>query len=327
MRRPLLSVVIPIRDEAELLAALHARLRLALDQIAENHEIIYINDGSRDESPNRLDALANAEPNVLVLHLSRNFGHQAAVSAGIDAASGRAVVVIDGDLQDPPEVIPSLVERWRGGFQVVHAVRRTRCEPFPLRVAYALFYRLYQLVAELDVPLDSGDFCLMDRAVVRALRALPERQRFVRGLRSFVGFKQTAVEYDRDARAAGRSKYSLGKLFALALDGLVSFSTLPLRLVTVLGAASATIALALTVWVLADALGRHSAPAGWASTLVVVLFLGAVQLIGLGIIGEYVGRIFLEAKQRPTYIIARRVRRRERIREGAQAAPHGTRAA
>ena len=251
-----------------------------------------------------------------MLQLSRNFGHQPAVTAGLDHARGRAVVVMDGDLQDPPELVPALVDRWRAGFDVVYAVRRKRKEGAALRLAYALFYRLLGAVSELPIPLDSGDFCLMDRRAVDALRSLPERARFLRGLRAYVGFRQVGLPYEREARAGGRPKYTIRSLTGLAVDGLVSFSAAPLRLVTRLGLASALVALGLLGWALLDALRNRTAPRGWASTIVVVLFMGAVQLISLGIVGEYIRLIFVEVKRRPTYIVGRR-------RGGPEPAPPG----
>ena len=210
---------------------------------------------------------------------------------------------MDGDLQDPPELLGRLVERWRGGADVVYAVRRHRKEGAAKRLAYAAFYRLWNAVSDLNIPLDSGDFCLMDRKVVDALNALPERVRFVRGLRAYLGFRQEGVEYDRDARAAGRPKYTLGRLVGLAVDGLVSFSGRPLRLVTYLGVGTAAVAAAMTAWVFLDAFTHRTAPRGWASVIVTLLFLGSIQMIGLGIIGEYVRLIFLESKGRPSYVV------------------------
>jgi dolichol-phosphate mannosyltransferase len=316
--RPTLSVVVPLLDESEGLPALHARLRSVLDGLGLSHEILYVDDGSRDATPSLLADLAARDPAVAVLTLSRNFGHQAAVSAGLDRATGRAVVVMDGDGQDPPELIPDLLDRWRAGFDVVYAVRRARKEGALKRLGYAAFYRLLRNVGEIEIPADSGDFGLMDRKVVAALASLPERTRFVRGLRSYVGFRQVGLEYDRPARQAGRPKYTLRKLAGLALDGLVSFSSAPLRLVTRLGLASATLALGLLAWVLHDAFVHRTAPRGWASTVVVVLFMGAVQLVSLGIIGEYVRLIFAESKRRPTYVVAsyRRAGRPGRSRVG-----------
>jgi len=214
-------------------------------------------------------------------------------------------MVMDGDLQDPPEVIPQFVARWREGYDVVYAVRRHRKENAVKRAGYFGFYRVLNAISDLDIPLDSGDFCLMDRRVVEAMAELPERKRFIRGLRTFVGFRQTGLEYDRPAREAGKPKYTLSALLRLAVDGLVSFSSYPLRVVTYLGIAAATLAAMLTVWIFVDAFYQHTAPRGWASLIVVVLFMGSVQLISLGIIGEYIRLIFLESKGRPGYIVDR----------------------
>jgi dolichol-phosphate mannosyltransferase len=300
---PTLTVVVPLYNEEENLAALHARLSASIAPLRVTYEILLVDDGSRDTTPEVVARLRGDDPRVGSLHLSRNFGHQAAVSAGLDHARGRAVVVMDGDLQDPPEVIPALVARWREGFDVVYAVRASRREgPFK-RLGYFAFYRLFRAVSEIDVPLDSGDFCLMDRRVVDALRALPERMRFVRGLRTFVGFRQAGLPYDRDARAAGRPKYTLGALVRLAVDGLISFSGRPLRLVSYIGGLTIAVATGLAVWVLCDAFWNRTAPRGWASLIVVVLFMGSVQLICLGIIGEYIRLIFLESKGRPSYVV------------------------
>lgn len=237
------------------------------------------------------------------MRLSRNFGHQAAVSAGLDHVRGEAVVVIDGDLQDPPELIAEFVRKWREGFEVVYAVRQGRKESWLKRLGYHAFYRLWGAISDLDIPLDSGDFCLMDRKVVDVLRHLPERMRFVRGLRSFVGFRQVGLTYDRSAREDGDPKYTMGGLMALAVDGLVSFSSYPLRLVTYLGMFTISIAAVLLVWVFTDAITNGTSPRGWASTLVTVLFMGSIQLFSLGIIGEYIRLIFLETKRRPSYIV------------------------
>mgnify|MGYP000847688143 CR=1 FL=1 len=274
-----------------------------MDATGLPYEIVLVNDGSRDATASRLDALRLDDPRLVVLHLSRNFGHQAAVTAGLDHARGSAVVVMDGDLQDPPEVIPQLIARWRAGFDVVYAVRRRRKEGAWKRAGYFLFYRLLRAIGDLDIPLDSGDFCLMDEQVVKALRLLPERVRFVRGLRSFVGFNQVGLEYERDPRFAGRPKYSFQALLRLAVEGLVSFSGYPLRLVAYVGFTSAAVAIGLIIWALVDAFHNQTAPRGWASLIAVVLFMGSVQLVALGIIGEYVRLIFIESKRRPTYVL------------------------
>lgn len=303
---PTISVVVPVCDEEDNLVPLHARLSAVLDATGLPAEILFVNDGSTDRTPLLLDGLLHQDSRLVVLHLSRNFGHQAAVWAGIEAARGQAVIVMDGDLQDPPELIPQFLDRWQDGHDVVYAVRRRRKEGIFKRACYHVFYRILNRISEIDIPLDSGDFSLMDRRVVEALRSLPERRRFIRGLRTFVGFRQIGLPYERDARGAGKPKYTFRRLLGLAIDGLVSFSSYPLRLVTYLGLIAATIALGLTVWVLLDAFIQQTAPRGWASTVVVVLFMGSVQLISLGIIGEYVRLIFIETKERPAYIVASR---------------------
>jgi len=300
---PELSVVVPLFNEQENLAELHRRLSSTLGSMGIPYEILLVDDGSRDGTSRQMAELHRRDPRTATLHLSRNFGHQAAVSAGLDHARGRAVVVMDGDLQDPPELIPDLYRLWREGNDVVYAVRRSRRESRLKRLGYSAFYRLLRGMSDLDIPLDSGDFGLMDRRVVEALRALPERRRFVRGLRTFVGFRQVGLPYDRPARAEGESKYSIPALFGLAVDGLISFSGYPLRLVTYLGITTASFAALLMVWVFLDAFHKQTAPRGWASTIVVVLFMGSIQLVSLGIIGEYIRLIFLEAKGRPAYVV------------------------
>ncbi|MDR3621598.1 MAG: glycosyltransferase family 2 protein [Paludisphaera borealis] len=301
--RPTLSVVAPLYNEHENVDELYRRTSAALAAIGLDYEILLVDDGSRDATPDLIDDLRRRDPRVVVLRLSRNFGHQAAVSAGLDHARGAAVVVIDGDLQDPPELIAAFVDKWREGYEVVYAVRRGRKEGWVKRLGYHAFYRLLSAISDLDIPLDSGDFCLMDRKVVDVLRHLPERMRFVRGLRSFVGFRQVGLAYDRSAREEGDPKYTMRGLMALAVDGLISFSGYPLRLVTYLGMITISIAIVLLVWVFTDAITNGKAPRGWASMVVTVLFMGSIQLFSLGIIGEYIRLIFLETKGRPSYIV------------------------
>jgi glycosyltransferase involved in cell wall biosynthesis len=302
-RCPAISVVVPLYDEEHNVTELHRRLSCVLLAMGLPFEILFVNDGSDDATAAMIDGFHQDDANLTVMHLSRNFGHQSAVWAGLDYARGQSVVVLDGDLQDPPEIIPQLVDRWREGYDVVYAVRKHRKERPLKRFAYYSFYRLLRLISDLDIPLDSGDFCLMDRRVVQTLRRLPERIRFIRGLRTFVGFRQVGLPYERDARQVGRSKYSLGSLIHLAIDGLVSFSGRPLRLVSCIGASTTMIAIILGVWVAVDAFINQTAPRGWASLLAVVLFMSSVQLICLGIIGEYIRLIFLEVKGRPSYIV------------------------
>jgi dolichol-phosphate mannosyltransferase len=321
---PVLSIVVPLYNEQENVGELHRRLDLTLGSLGIPYEILFVNDGSRDATAALIDDLQREDPRLVAVHLSRNFGHQAAVSAGIDYGRGRAIIVMDGDLQDPPEVIPEFIRKWREGYEVVYAVRRHRKEDLLKRLGYYGFYRILKAISDLDIPLDSGDFCLMDRRAVDVLKHLPERMRFVRGLRSFVGFRQVGLEYERAARESGRPKYTLMALVGLAVDGLVSFSSYPLRLVTRLGLCAIFLALVLLVWVLIDAMLNHTGPRGWASSIVVVLFMGAVQLVCLGIMGEYIRLIFLEVKQRPTYIVGsyrRRAEESDRLLDGKGATP------
>ena len=306
-RNPELSVVLPCHNEQGVLAALVERLTAVLRHSVEGHEIIFVDDGSTDGTSEALDALCERDPAIRVLHLSRNFGQQAALSAGLDAAGGDAVVLMDCDLQDPPEVIESLVARWREGYQVVYAVRRRRKEGALKRAAYALFYRSLVLISEIELPLDAGDFCLLDRQVADGMRAMPERQRFLRGLRSWVGFRQVGVEYERQARHAGEPKYTLRKLVRLALSGYVGFSTAPLRLASLLGLVASSLGLLLVLWAILGRILGSDLPRGWASTLAIVLLLGGAQLLVLGVMGEYLGRMYDEVRARPTYIVSRRV--------------------
>lgn len=297
---PEISVVVPLFNEEENLPILVDRLTAALAPFS--YELRLVDDGSRDATAAMLARLAAEDARIQPVYLARNFGHQPAVTAGLDHALGAAVIVMDGDLQDPPEVLPDLIAKWREGFEVVYAVRTLRKEGPLLRLAYYAFYRLLDRVADTHIPLDSGDFCLMDRMVVDALAGLPERQRFVRGLRSWVGFRQTGVTYERAAREAGSSKYSIGGLTRLAIEGLVSFSGQPLRAATALGGVAALLSLVLLAWVLWDAFVNGNAPEGWASVVTIMLFMGGVQLVSLGVLGEYIRIIFLESKARPTYV-------------------------
>jgi dolichol-phosphate mannosyltransferase len=291
-------------NEQDNIRELHRRLVATLRALEISYEILLVDDGSRDATPGLIDALREQDRHLVALHLSRNFGHQAAISAGIDHARGQAVIVMDGDMQDPPEILPQFFRKWREeGYDVVYAIREHRKEGWVKRLGYHGFYRLLSAISDLDIPLDSGDFCLMDRRVVDVLKHLPERMRFVRGLRSFAGFRQVGLAYERAARESGRPKYTFRALVALAVDGLISFSSYPLRLVTYLGFTTILTTLVLLVWVFTDAFYNQTAPRGWASTVVVVLFMGSIQLFSLGIIGEYIRLIFLEVKQRPTYIV------------------------
>lgn len=299
----ILSVVIPIYNEEETLSVLAERLLAVLEEMGESWEVVFVNDGSTDASGDIIRRLHQGDPRFKSVAFSRNFGHQVAISCGLDFACGQAVVAMDGDLQDPPEVLPDLLRRWREGYEVVYAVRQERKENLFKRTAYKGFYWLLKKISYLDIPLDSGDFSLMDRKVVDLLREMPERNRFVRGLRTWVGFRQTGYEYERSARYAGSSKYNFPRLMRLAFDGLVSYSFVPLRLVSNMGLLVSASALAFMVYILVARLSGGQTIEGWTSTVVIVLFLGGIQLLALGIIGEYMGRVFEEVKGRPRYVV------------------------
>jgi dolichol-phosphate mannosyltransferase len=302
--KALVSIVTPVFNEAEVIELFYERVRramAALDSIA--YELIFVDDGSTDGSYDKLVAIANANADVKIIKFSRNFGHQIAITAGIELAKGDAVVVIDADLQDPPELIKVFVAKWQEGFDVVYGVRDKRDGESRLKLlTAAAFYRLLQRIIKLDIPVDVGDFRLMSRRVVEYFTQLKEKDRFVRGLVSWIGFKQTGVHYARDKRFAGETKFPYRKMIKFALDGITSFSDIPLKLATWLGYFTSFLALLYLLSVFVQkALG--DTVQGWATIMVAVLFLGGVQLISLGIIGEYIGRIFNEVKQRPLYVV------------------------
>jgi dolichol-phosphate mannosyltransferase len=304
--RPTYSVVAPVYNEEALVDEFCQRTIAAMEPLGEPFEIVLVNDGSRDGSPEIIKRLHEQDPRIKVINFSKNFGHQIAITAGMDYAQGDAVVVIDSDLQDPPEVIPRMIEEWQRGYQVVYGVRGEREGETAFKLATAsLFYRMIRKITNVDIPLDAGDFRLMDRKVVNALSQMREQKRFMRGLSVWVGFKQTGVTYKRDARKAGETKYPLRKMIRFALDGITAFSYLPLQLATYFGFITAAISLLfLIVVVILRLTGSGNSFYGQASSLVSVLFLGSVQLIFLGIIGEYLGRIYDEVKRRPLYIVA-----------------------
>jgi glycosyltransferase involved in cell wall biosynthesis len=283
---------------------LYARLTEVMSGMATSYELIFVNDGSRDETLRVLKSLRCQDAKVKILNLTRNFGHQAAVTAGLDHATGRAIVVMDSDLQDPPELIPSLMTHWEQGYDVVYAVRKRRKEHLLKRASYWIFYRLLKMVSDIEIPLDVGDFALIDSKVASVLRQMPEKNRFVRGLRSWVGFRQIGVEYERSMRFQGQSKYGLARLFHLASSGFMSFSKLPLRLATYLGMLVSLISFLLGIGAVLLRLIVGVKPQGWTSLIVVVLFLGGAHLITLGILGEYLGYVLDEVRRRPTYIVS-----------------------
>ncbi|MBD3884312.1 glycosyltransferase family 2 protein [Phormidium tenue FACHB-886] len=303
---PCYSLVVPIYNEEANILELYRRLRAVMDRLDGEAELVLVNDGSRDRSLSLIRDLHQQDPQVSYLSLARNFGHQIAVTAGLNFVRGEAVVVLDADLQDPPELIPQMIEMWQRGYQVVYAQRTQRQKErwFKRLTAYT-FYRVLRHLADVDIPIDTGDFCLMDRRIVDLLNAMPERSRYIRGLRAWVGFRQTAITYKRDPRFAGEVKYTFGKSLALAISSLVSFSKIPLRLSTYLGLAAAAIALLMAVLVIYWRFFATNSPlTGYASITVVVFFLGAVQLISIGILGEYIGRIYEEIKGRPLYTLS-----------------------
>jgi len=300
------SLIIPIYNEEETILELYRRVSDVMDSLDDSVELILINDGSRDRSLNLMRELQARDARVCYISFARNFGHQAAVTAGLNFARGQVIVVLDADLQDPPELIPKMIESWQAGYHVVYAQRTKRKkESWFKRLTAYLFYRLLRQLADVDIPADTGDFCLMDRQVVEVLNSMPERNRYIRGLRAWIGFRQTAVKFERDPRFAGEVKYTFKKSLALAINSLVSFSKIPLRLSTYLGLFSALIALLMALLVLYWRLHQPESPVtGLATILIAVFFLGSVQLISIGILGEYIGRIYEEVKGRPAYTIA-----------------------
>ena len=300
---PTLSVVVPCYNEQESIHACHAKLTEVLSALKDSYEIVYVDDGSRDKTAELLGEIHAHDPHVVIVRLSRNFGHQPAVTAGLSASLGQAVVIIDADLQDPPELIPEMVKLWRSGYKVVYGIRQTRDgeTPFKLWTAKA-FYRLINSLSDVEIPVDTGDFRLIDRVVVDVFLQMPERHRLLRGMWSWIGFQQVGLPYQRAQRFAGETKYPLRKMLGLALDGIVSFSVVPLRLVTALGflsAGGAFLGIVYTLWV---RLLTHSWVRGWAISFVGMLFMAGVQMLCLGILGEYIGRIYTESKQRPLFI-------------------------
>jgi len=304
-----LSVAIPMHNEEQVLPELLDRLRAVLDALPGGpHEMILVDDGSRDATLDLLQAAALADRRIVVVSLSRNFGHQAALTAALDQASGDAVVVMDGDLQDAPEDIPHLVARFAEGFDVVYAQRVHRKERLLLRLAYFVFYRLIASMSKLKLPVDAGDFGVMSRRVVAEIRRVPEHNRYLRGLRTWVGFRQTGLQLERRERFAGRSKYSLRALIRLAFDGIFAFSIAPLRAAAVLGTIAVLLATLFALYAVYARLVLHQSPQGFTAVIVVVTFLSGMNLFFLGVIGEYVGRVYEEAKARPLYVVGRLIR-------------------
>ncbi|GAB2495913.1 glycosyltransferase family 2 protein [Arenimonas alkanexedens] len=299
-----LTVVIAAFNEEAALPAFHPRLLAVLDGLDLSARVLYVDDGSRDGTWALLEGFASADPRVGLIRLARNFGKELALTAGLDHVDTDAALVLDADGQDPPELIPALVAKWREGYDVVYGTRTRRDgESWFKRFSAAAFYRVMTWLSRTDIPRDTGDFRLMSRPVLDALRGLRERQRFMKGLFTWVGFRQVSFPYARGARIAGRTSFNYWKLWNLALEGITSFSTVPLRLATYLGLFTAVAAFGWGVWIIVRTLAWDDPVQGWPSLMTVVLFLGGLQLVALGIIGEYLGRLYMEAKQRPLYLI------------------------
>ena len=306
MVAPMLSVVVPVKNEEDAILPFIARVGPILDAITDHGgwEILFIDDGSTDATLAAIVACNLSDARVRGLSLSRNFGKEAALSAGLDHARGAAVIPMDVDMQDPPEVLPEMVAKWRDGHEMVFGVRRSRAEDsFTKRVTAGLFYRAHNMVSADKIPENAGDFRLMDRKVVDVIRAMPERNRFMKGLFAWAGFRQASVEYDRAERETGTTKYNYWKLWTLALDGITSASTVPLRIWSYVGALVALFAIGFASWLAVDTMIFGNPVPGYASLMTSVLFLGGIQLISLGVLGEYVGRILTETKQRPLYVV------------------------
>jgi polyisoprenyl-phosphate glycosyltransferase len=303
--RQIYSIVIPIYNEEENITEMYRRLSSVIDGLDGEAELILIDDGSRDRSLNMIRELHHHDSRVHYLSFARNFGHQIAVTAGLNFVQGKLAIVMDADLQDPPELIFDMIEKWRQGYQVVYAQRLSRKKEgwFKRFTAYS-FYRIFRRLADVDIPSDTGDFCLMDRQVVDVLNSMPERNRYIRGLRAWVGFRQTAIHFERDPRFAGEVKYTFGKSWALAVDGIISLSKVPLRVATYLGLLSAGIAVLMIFLVLYWRFFDPDSPLiGYSLITIAVFFLGSVQLVSIGILGEYIGRIYEEVKGRPIYTL------------------------
>ncbi|HEY2121472.1 MAG TPA: glycosyltransferase family 2 protein [Candidatus Acidoferrum sp.] len=303
-----LSVAIPVHNEESVLPELLQRLQRVLDALpAGPHEVVFVDDGSTDRTFAMLSEAAAKDDRIVAISLSRNFGHQAAITAALDHVSGDAVVVMDGDLQDVPEVIPQFVESFKKGYDVVYAQRVRRKEPLALRACYFLFYRMMASLSDIRLPLDSGDFGLMSRRVVEQVRCMPEHHRYLRGMRSWVGFRQLGIPVERAERHSGKSKYSLMRLIKLSTDGIFAFSIVPIRAAALMGAFVMLLSAIYVLFAIYAKVVEHKSPQGFTALLIAVTFLAGVVLFFLGIIGEYVGRIYEETKARPQYVIGQRV--------------------
>ncbi len=301
---PEISIVCPAYNEEENVEIFLEKLIPVMEQVGMTYEIVFVNDGSRDDTLNVLKEAKKRYPFIRILNLSRNFGKEAALTAGLEHAKGDAVIAIDADLQHPVETIKEFIKKWKEGYDVVVGKRLSRTGEHPLKKASAkLFYNIHNKISDIEIPADIGDFRLMDRKVIEALKTLPENQRFMKGLFAWLGYKTAVVEYYQKERAAGKSSFNGWKLWNFAIDGITSFSTTPLRIWLYFGLIISTLSFLLAIVLVVEALVEGITVPGYVSTITMVLFLGGIQLIGIGILGEYIGRIYKEAKRRPTYII------------------------
>jgi glycosyltransferase involved in cell wall biosynthesis len=302
--KELISIVVPMYFEEEVAQECYNRITAVMNSNHYNYELVFVNDGSTDRTLEILEQLAMNDNRVKVISFARNFGHQIAVTAGIDYAKGDAIVIIDADLQDPPEVIPELVNKWLEGFDVVYAKRKKRKGETWFKLLTAkYFYKFLNYMSDIDIPKDTGDFRLIDRKVAAVFRKMTEKNRFVRGMFSWIGFSQTYIEYERDERFAGETKYPFKKMIKFASDGIIAFSSKPLKLVMTLGTASVLVSIIVLLYSILTRLFGHEVQPGWASIMVAITFFSGIQLLGLGIVGQYIARIYDESKNRPIYIV------------------------
>ncbi|MBY0597564.1 glycosyltransferase family 2 protein [Bacillus bingmayongensis] len=300
----LISIIVPMYFEEEVAQECYNRLKSVTLQNNINYEFVFVNDGSIDRTMEILKGISAKDPRAKIVNFARNFGHQIAVTAGIDVAKGDAIVIIDADLQDPPEVIPELIAKWEEGYEVVYAKRKQRNgETWFKLVTAKYFYRFLNYMSDMDIPKDTGDFRLIDRKVADVFKQMTERNRFVRGMMSWIGFRQTYIEYERDERFAGETKYPLKKMIKFASDGIIAFSTKPLRMVMTLGLISVLISIAVLIYSVIVKIIGQDIQTGWASLMVAITFFSGMQLLGLGIVGQYVARIYDESKNRPIYVV------------------------
>lgn len=319
MQNPEISIVIPLYNEEAVFHELKSRLQNIKNQVDIALEFVLVDDGSKDQTPLLMRQLAMEDASFQCVFLSRNHGHQLAITAGMACARGsKAVMLMDGDLQDPPELVADFYNKINEGYDVVYAVRKKRKESAFKRFSYWLFYRLQRMMTDFDIPLDSGDFSMMSRRVVDIINVMPERSRFIRGIRSWVGFKQIGIEYERDGRAAGETKYALKNLLKLAYDGIFNFSDVPLKLITRLGMYTILLSLIYVTWIICKKLFWGNVPEGFTTLIVVISLFSGVQLISLGVIGEYLSRIYNQVRERPVFIIKERIVSQRLVQEGLE---------